>query len=36
VSYDAACRQDALEHVTVTVKRISGSGPFTLRVSYAG
>jgi hypothetical protein len=36
VAYDAACRQDALERVTVTVKRISGSGPFTLRVSYAG
>ena len=36
VSYDAACREDQLEHVTVTVKRASGSGPFTLRLSYAG
>jgi hypothetical protein len=36
VSYEAACRQDALERVTVAVKRTSGSGPFTLRVSYAG
>jgi hypothetical protein len=36
VSYDAACRQDPTEHVTVTVKRVSGRGPFTVRVSYAG
>jgi hypothetical protein len=36
VSYEAACRQDALERVTVAVKRIHGSGPFTLGVSYAG
>lgn len=36
VSYEAACRQEALENVTITVKRISGSGPFTLRVTYAG
>ena len=36
VSYDAACREDQIEHVTVTVKRVSGSGPFTLRVTYAG
>jgi hypothetical protein len=36
VSYEAACRQDALERVTVTVKRITGSGPFSLRVTYAG
>ena len=36
VSYEAACRQEQLEHVTVTVKRVSGSGPFTLRLSYAG
>ena len=36
VRYEAACREDAVEHVTVGVKRVSGSGPFTLRVSYAG
>ncbi len=36
VSYQAACRQDQLEHVTVAVKRVKGSGPFTLRVNYAG
>jgi hypothetical protein len=36
VSYLAACRQDATEHVTVTAKRVTGSGPFTLRVTYAG
>src|SRR3954447_17087284 len=34
--YQAACRQDATEHVTVTVKRVSGSGPFRVRVGYAG
>jgi hypothetical protein len=36
VSYEAPCREEAVEHVTVTVKRVSGSGPFTLRLSYAG
>jgi hypothetical protein len=36
LSYQAACRQTAVEHVTVTVKRVTGSGPFTLRLSYAG
>jgi hypothetical protein len=36
VSYEAACRQDATERVTVAVKRVKGSGPFTVRVSYAG
>jgi hypothetical protein len=36
VSYEAACRQEALEHVTVTVKRVTGAGPFTLRITYAG
>jgi hypothetical protein len=35
-NFAAACRQAASEHVTITVKRVSGSGPFTLRVSYAG
>src|SRR4051794_1490492 len=34
--YEAACREDSTEHVTITVKRIKGSGPFTLRVNYAG
>src|SRR4051794_6661811 len=36
VNYEAACREDATEHVTVGVKRVAGSGPFTVRVSYAG
>jgi hypothetical protein len=36
VDYEAACREDAVEHVTVGVKRSSGIGPFSLRVSYAG
>jgi hypothetical protein len=36
VDYEAACREESTEHVTVGVKRMSGSGPFTLRVSYAG
>jgi hypothetical protein len=36
VSYEAACRQEQVEHVTVVVKRIKGRGPFTLRVTYAG
>jgi hypothetical protein len=36
LNYEAACREDAVEQVTVTVKRVSGTGPFTLRVSYAG
>src|SRR4051812_16897039 len=36
VNYTAACREDPTEHVTVGVKRASGSGAFTVRVSYAG
>jgi hypothetical protein len=36
LSYAAACRTQATEHVAVTVKRVTGSGPFTLRLSYAG
>jgi hypothetical protein len=36
LSYAAACRQEQTERVTVAVKRVKGSGPFTLRVSYAG
>jgi hypothetical protein len=36
VNYDAACREDPTERVTVGVKRVKGSGPFTVRVSYAG
>jgi hypothetical protein len=36
VSYEAACREAPVEHVTVGVKRVTGSGPFTVRVSYAG
>jgi hypothetical protein len=36
LSFLAACRQVETEHVTVGVRRVKGSGPFTLRVSYAG
>src|SRR3954454_2952513 len=36
VSYDAACRESPVEHVSVAVKRVRGSGPFTVRVAYAG
>jgi hypothetical protein len=36
LSYQAACRTEATEHVAVAVKRVTGSGPFTLRISYAG
>jgi hypothetical protein len=36
LSYAAACRQEPTERVTIAVKRRKGSGPFTLRVSYAG
>jgi hypothetical protein len=36
VSYEAACREATVEHVTVGVKRVTGTGPFTVRVSYAG
>jgi hypothetical protein len=36
VSYEAACRQETVEHVTFAVKKLSGAGPFTLRVTYAG
>jgi hypothetical protein len=36
VSYDAACREVQTERVTVGVKRVTGTGPFTVRVSYAG
>jgi hypothetical protein len=36
VSYDAACRETQTERVTVGVKRVTGAGPFTVRVSYAG
>jgi hypothetical protein len=36
VSYAAACRETATERVTVAVKRVKGSGPFTVRTSYAG
>ena len=34
--FKAACRQQPLEHVTVAVKRLKGSGPFSVRVDYAG
>jgi hypothetical protein len=36
VSYEAACRESQVEHVTVGVKRVKGSGPFRVRVTYAG
>lgn len=36
VSYEAVCRENPVEQVTVGVKRMTGSGPFTVRVTYAG
>jgi hypothetical protein len=36
LSYKAACRTLPVENVTMTVKRVRGFGPFTLRLSYAG
>jgi hypothetical protein len=36
VSYQAACREHQVEHVTVAAKRVKGSGPFTLRIAYDG
>jgi hypothetical protein len=36
LSFKAACRTLATEQVTVTVTRVSGSGPFAARLSYAG
>ena len=36
LSYEGACRQRQVEHVTVGVERVKGTGPFTVRVSYAG
>lgn len=36
VAYEAACRQGQTEHVTVGVQKVTGQGPFTLRVTYAG
>jgi hypothetical protein len=36
LSFKAACRKQTSEQVVVAVKRVTGSGPFTMRVSYAG
>ena len=36
LAYKAVCRTLAAENVSVTVKRVKGSGPFTLRIWYAG
>ena len=36
ISYAAACRSLQVERVTIAVKRVSGAGPFNLRLSYAG
>jgi hypothetical protein len=36
LAYSAACRKQATEQVSVAVKRVTGSGPFTVRVAYAG
>jgi hypothetical protein len=36
ISYEAVCRENPVEHVTVAVPRVRGSGPFTVRVAYAG
>jgi hypothetical protein len=36
ISFEAACRQETVEPVTIAVKKVTGAGPFTLRVTYAG
>jgi hypothetical protein len=36
ISYESVCRSLQRERVTVTVKRVKGYGPFSLRVSYPG
>jgi hypothetical protein len=36
LAYKAVCRSLPAEHITLTVKRVKGSGPFSVRVSYAG
>jgi hypothetical protein len=36
LSYAAACREHQTEQLAVTVKRKDGTGPFTVRVQYAG
>jgi hypothetical protein len=36
LSFSAACRKQAIEQVSVAVKRVTGSGPFTVRATYAG
>jgi hypothetical protein len=36
ISYGVACRQRATERITLTVRRVKGSGPFTARVTSAG
>jgi hypothetical protein len=36
LSYEAACREKTSEQLTVAVKRVKGSGPFTVRVQYPG
>ena len=35
-SYTAVCRESGTQTVQVVVRRITGSGPFTLRVQYPG
>src|SRR4051794_37704821 len=36
LGFFAACRVQPTEHVTVAVKRVTGTGQFTVRVTYAG
>ncbi len=36
VAYQAVCRQTTTETVSITVKCVKGSGPYTLRVKYDG
>ena len=36
LAFDAVCREQQTERVSLVVKRVKGSGPFTMKVSYAG
>ena len=36
VAVSGACREVPAEHITLTVRRRSGSGPFTVKVTYPG
>ena len=36
LAWPAACRERAVERVTIAVKRLRGRGPFSVRLAYAG